>query len=253
MGNSHDAHQCTIAPGGGQVGAAGRPGAFTLVELLIVMAIISLLVSLLLPSLGKAKLMAQRTVCGGNLRQISLAMEYYLDDNDRIYPCAQDPVSTDPFYWLWMGRGWRRFVGPYIDAGIDQQNPSVLFCPGDPVADNQYESTSYAYSMCFYHSDAQIDAAVSMEDTYKNAQSFVARRQEDVASPCRKIVIGEWNSNHYPVENDSGWWCWDGLRNFLRVDGSVAYTAASDIRAAMDGFPDANLTAGGLGGEDCYR
>jgi len=117
---------------------------FTLVELLVVIAIITLLLSILFPSLRKAKSMAARLACAHNLKQIDLAVHLYLNENDNTYPCARDPVSTDPPYWLWMGRGWRSFVRPYLDTSIDANNPSVLFCPQDRIAKEKYESTSYS-------------------------------------------------------------------------------------------------------------
>ncbi len=53
---------------------------FTLIELLVVIAIIALLVSILLPSLAKAKELAQRAVCSSNQRQIVLACSFYRED-----------------------------------------------------------------------------------------------------------------------------------------------------------------------------
>lgn len=223
---------------------------FTLVELLVVIGIISLLVSIMLPGLAGAKRLAQRSVCFSNLRQVGLAVDYYLDDYRRIYPCAEDPISAEPFYWLWMGRGWRGLVGPYVEGGINEKNPSVLFCPADPTAKAKYESTSYAYSMCFYHSNDQIDQAISPADTYRNPQPAVARRDVDVADPHHKILIGEWNSNHKPVNEDKGWWSWQGRRNFLLASGAVTCLDAVEIRKANDALPDPNLTVGGLGGAD---
>ena len=93
---------------------------FTLVELLVVIAIIALLLSILMPSLRKAKSMAMRLACAHNLKQIDLAVSFYLNENDNTYPCAQDPVSTEPPYWLWMGRGWRFLVEPYLGGNIDE-------------------------------------------------------------------------------------------------------------------------------------
>ncbi|MHC4557097.1 MAG: prepilin-type N-terminal cleavage/methylation domain-containing protein, partial [Planctomycetota bacterium] len=145
-------------------------GGFTLVELLVVIAIIALLLSILIPSLRKARAIAVRLGCANNLKQIDIAMNLYLHANDNTYPCAQDPVSTDPPYWLWMGRGWRSFVEPYLGGHIDANNPSVLFCPKDQTAKEKYESTSYAYSMTFYHSPEQIDDMNSPADTYQNPQ-----------------------------------------------------------------------------------
>jgi prepilin-type N-terminal cleavage/methylation domain-containing protein len=65
-----------------------RPGAhergFTLIEILVVIAIIAILASLLLPALSRAKMSAQATACGNNVRQLSLAWLLYADDNDGL-------------------------------------------------------------------------------------------------------------------------------------------------------------------------
>jgi prepilin-type N-terminal cleavage/methylation domain-containing protein len=227
-----------------------RRRAFTLVELLIVVAIIGILVSMLLPALGQARGLTRRTLCAGQLRQVHVAVTMYVQDNRDIYPCAQDPISTDPFYWLWMGRGWRHFVQPYFDTTINKDNPSILFCPEDAADPNKYESTSYAYSLAFYHDPAQINTATKAADTYTNPLPPRPQREVDVAYPERKLLIGEWTSNHQPLANDGGWWCWEGRRLFLLADGQVNYLAAADIRPARDGFPDVNLTQDGIKGRD---
>jgi len=226
---------------------------FTLVELLVVIAIIALLISILTPSLMKTKSMAVRVKCAHNLKQIELAMNMYLNANDNTYPCAEDPVSAKPFYWLWMGRGWRSLVKPYLGGNIDVNNPSVLLCPADRSDPAKYESTSYAYSMAFYHSPEQIDAMNDKSDTYTNPKPTVPQHSNDVAIPSGKIIIGEWFSNHLPIDPEAGWWCWEGKRNYLFVDGQVRFLKAAEIRAARDGFPDANLTFRGIKGADWPR
>ena len=226
---------------------------FTLVELLVVIAIIALLLSILTPSLMKAKSVAMRVKCAHNLKQIDLAMSMYLNASDNTYPCAQDPISTNPFYWLWMGRGWRRFVEPYIGGNIDVNNPSVLLCPADRTDPAKYESTSYAYSMAFYHSPEQIDSMSSPEDTYKNLQPSIAQKSFGVANPAGKILIGEWFSNHYRIDDEKGWWNWQGSRNFLFADGQVCFIRATEIRPARDALPDLNLTVHGIKGLDWPR
>ncbi len=221
---------------------------FTLIELLVVIAIIALLLSILMPSLRKAKTLAVRLRCTSNLKQIDLAMNMYLNNNDNTFPCAQDPLPTG--YWLWMGRGWRSFLEQEMGGNIDANNPSVLFCPQDKTSKEKFESTSYSYSMSFYHSPEQIDSLNKTENTYKNPLPSIKQKELNVAKPSGKIIIGEWLSNHTPIEGDSGWWCWEGSRNFLFVDGHIEIVEAKNIRAALDGFPDANLTVYGIKGID---
>jgi prepilin-type N-terminal cleavage/methylation domain-containing protein/prepilin-type processing-associated H-X9-DG protein len=243
-------------------GPKTNPFGFTLVELLVVIAIISLLLSILTPSLMKARSVAMRVKCVHNLKQIDLAMHLYVGANDDMYPCALDPVYTDPDtgkkIWLWMGRGWRPFVEPYIGGNVDVNNPSVLLCPSDRTNPATFGSTSYAYSMAFYYSPEQIKDMNDPSYTCGNGGPFVLpvpQRILDVTRPSGKILIGEWNSNHLRVVEKGwygfgGWWCLEGSRNFLFVDGHVCYLAAEDIRPAQDGWPNPNLTIHGIKGID---
>ncbi len=224
---------------------------FSLVELLVVIAVIALTLAILIPALGKARSAARRLGCASNLRQINMALNMYLDSNENKFPCAEDPVSTRPYYWLWMGRGWRSFIEPYLAAGIDANCPSVLLCPQDRMAREKYEGTSYSYSLSFYHSPEQIDAMKSAADTYSNPQPSIPQSASSVLKPSAKIIIGEWLSNHQRTDGtDGGWWCWQGRRNYLFADGQVSFIRAEEIRRANDGLPDANLTVGGIKGWD---
>jgi len=83
-----------------------RPhGGFTLVELLVVLAIISLLVGLLLPAVQQAREAANRTSCANNLKQITLAMHQYESVHDQLPPrCLGDTGAT-----------WTVLIMPYIE------------------------------------------------------------------------------------------------------------------------------------------
>jgi len=246
------------AGGAGRALRTSRRAGFTLIELLVVVAIIAMLLAVLLPSLARARESAKMAVCGSNLRQIGLAFQHYVQDQRDVYPAANDPVSVNPFYTLWAGRGFRGFIEPYllnkVGAGhvveIDADNPNVLVCPSERAEKSQYERTSYAYCMTFYHSPEQINAMSTPADTYSNFQPPVGQRVSDVRQPGRKILSGEWASHHRPIENDQGWWDTRGERMFLFADGHVVRCPASRIEPARDNLPDPNLTIDGARGFD---
>nr|HML76679.1 prepilin-type N-terminal cleavage/methylation domain-containing protein [Anaerohalosphaeraceae bacterium] len=60
--------------------------AFTLIELLVVIAIIALLLSIIVPSLNKAKIAAQKTICAKNIGSQALGVRLYAEQNDSVVP-----------------------------------------------------------------------------------------------------------------------------------------------------------------------
>src|SRR5262245_63624948 len=80
-----------------------RP-AFTLVELLVVIAIIAVLISLLLPAMGRARAQALTVKCQSNMRQIGLSMLMYANDNrGQLFPIdAGGPFDFPPISRQWF-------------------------------------------------------------------------------------------------------------------------------------------------------
>jgi prepilin-type N-terminal cleavage/methylation domain-containing protein len=71
--------------------------AFTLIELMVVVAIIALLVGVLLPALNNARDQARRTACASNLRQIGTGLQIYMSGNHDRFPHASFMPSVGPF------------------------------------------------------------------------------------------------------------------------------------------------------------
>lgn len=67
---------------------------FTLIELLVVVAIIALLIAILLPSLGKARELSNRSVCAANLKGIAQSMNVYGNDSADAYPTIKAPNQS---------------------------------------------------------------------------------------------------------------------------------------------------------------
>ena len=78
----------------------GRKSGFTLIELLVVIAIIGILTAMLFPAFAKAREAGRRAACISNLRQLTLAMLMYLDDNDAGFVPAASPDNL----MRWHGR-----------------------------------------------------------------------------------------------------------------------------------------------------
>src|SRR3954451_14764932 len=74
-------------------------GGFTLVELLVVIGIIALLVSILLPTLNKARESARRTKCLANLRSIGQLVNIYANQNKGVMPIGFSNDTGAPSVW----------------------------------------------------------------------------------------------------------------------------------------------------------
>src|SRR5271169_5530407 len=83
---------------------------FTLLELMVVIAIIAILAAMLLPALNRAKASAQRTTCSNNSRQISVFIRMYSDDSNDAAPKAQWTTNSSSRY-LDGSTAFKRLLG----------------------------------------------------------------------------------------------------------------------------------------------
>lgn len=120
----------------------GQIAAFTLVELLVVIAMIALLISLLAPALQSARANATQTSCRNNLRQIGLGIFLYVNDHDGWMPSSENATHqhtlesglTNPTRLnLLVTEGYlapSSFTIKGIEVDTDKQLSPVLYCPG---------------------------------------------------------------------------------------------------------------------------
>jgi prepilin-type N-terminal cleavage/methylation domain-containing protein len=116
-----------------------RHRAFTLVELLVVVAIIGLLLGILVPALGRAREQATIVACKSNLKQIGTAVFAYAGDHDQAIPFGPDAAAITMLdFYRFPGmvtslvatiHGDPVGLGLAVESYLSM-NPQVIFCPG---------------------------------------------------------------------------------------------------------------------------
>ncbi|HEY1683153.1 MAG TPA: type II secretion system protein [Tepidisphaeraceae bacterium] len=200
--------------------------AFTLVELLIVIGIISLLIGVLLPALSRARGHANQLACLSNLRQLDLAYLLYCQDNCGWFPraapyaTAAQPESPQDFLW-WQQDTSTPILAPnrdvfnspimkYLGFGGDkkptptvidfsEKRQQVLRCPSDYVAQRLSVTANgkyyYSYSvnnlMQSFDPSIHIDALAVPINSVTGKPFQPAEKLCKVHNPDIKVLIVE--------------------------------------------------------------
>lgn len=176
--------------------------AFTLIELLMVIAIISLLVGLLLPVLGKAREAGRTAVCASNIRQLAIMNHAYAVDHDGFYVRAAQDVFIDigmfrGGYYRWHGyrdgptdpfEPQRGPLGDYLDAaGRIKACPSYLDGFGT-TGGNDFElgNGGYGYNQTYVGGRFDLFGPPTVGNTGGAERSA---RQSEVALPAATVMF----------------------------------------------------------------
>lgn len=210
-----------------------RKNGFTLVELLVVFAIIAVLAALLLPALKDADENAKRTTCMNNLKQMGIAFAMFAADNYEKYPGSKDDMicTTASHYGESNYRGHKRIYPDYIN------NPITFWCP-DNVNKLTVPGTS-STSIINTSTGANFFDDGSTIKGYSFVWGLTVANSAAIPIPVASdndSISGSIRTANHPYG-----------ANVLYLDGSVRWVAYNN-ETAINGYWSSNATSDTEGG-----
>ncbi len=183
----------------------GSSGGFTLIEFLVVIAVIGILAGMLLPTLSRAKSLAQLTKCKSNVRQMGIGLISYVGDYG-AYPGKFFPGDGE----LVLDKLWIQMIEPYT---MSRWNAPLYDCPGFRYKKVPFEPLSrqdkggYAYNMAGAVSRNQAGAILGLgpditgELTPRGAPVLSQVRESRIVAPSDMAAIGDAYDEYDPPAN----------------------------------------------------
>jgi prepilin-type N-terminal cleavage/methylation domain-containing protein/prepilin-type processing-associated H-X9-DG protein len=152
---------------------------FTLVELLVVIGMICVLISILLPSLGRARDQARTVICNNNLRQLGAAATNYAVANEGFYPASMQHSGS----WMWDLS--RQTADKMVEAGAIKD---IFFCPFY-YEKQEYDSLwnftpDYRVTGYFFH----FKRPVSNLPTLTSPKKYKVRMSQSLAATDSELI-----------------------------------------------------------------
>ncbi len=154
-------------------------GAFTLLELLVVVAVMAILAALLLPALAKARTRGQSVACLNNTRQLALAWTLYADDHDSRLPYNLGGQGARRVATLRTNLNWVNNVLTWFDDSDNtntatlteaslgtyiSRNPAAYRCPADQVVSELQRSLGWTGRVRSYSMNAMVGDAGELSE-----------------------------------------------------------------------------------------